>query len=116
MAVIDDVVINYKKTIPKICEFLGIEFEDILLHPTFRGREEDSLINYIGAVHDAGRHNTISSKSKKILKLQQSSTGVLGGFSKIDWETAIAFVRLNSKYKLLPSLKAKTKKYLKKFF
>ncbi|GAH08073.1 unnamed protein product, partial [marine sediment metagenome] len=67
---IEDVVVDYEKIMPKIAEFIGIDMNEILLRPTFHGRELPNSDDYIGKVNDAGRSRLLSPKSRHIFELQ----------------------------------------------
>ena len=97
MLSIEDVVEKYKETMPKICDFIGIEPEEVLFRPTYCGKEEKSFSGYIGKVNDAGRYKTISSKTFKILQLQQKNPGIFETFFTTDSVIAISYTDLRLK-------------------
>ncbi len=67
---IADVVVDYRKTIPKIADFIGIEMDSILLRPTFHGREFPESAEYLGKVQDAEKKDLISTLSQAVFELQ----------------------------------------------
>ena len=67
---ISDVVVDYRETIPKVADFIGIEMDPVLLQPTFHGREFPECSEYLGTVQDAGKEDLISDLSHHVFDLQ----------------------------------------------
>ncbi len=66
---IADIVVDYKKTMPRIAEFLCIEMDEILLRPTFHGRDMPNGEEYIGTVNDAARGDVVTPLTHAVFEL-----------------------------------------------
>lgn len=86
---IDDVVVDYRNTMKRVAEFLGIEDHPILYRPTFHGHSHDFLDNYVGVVHDKGRAEAVlSPRALRIARYQMQHAAIPAALAARDWGAA----------------------------
>jgi len=94
---ISDVAVDYEKTMPRVAKFLDIEMDEILLRPTFHGRNLPYGEEYLGKVNDADRAHIVSPLSRAIFELQYHDASIWEALRSGNLRAGLEYSRLQLK-------------------
>jgi hypothetical protein len=94
---IADVVMDYQKTMPRLAQFLGIKMDDILLRPTFHGRDMPRVEEYIGKINDAARGDVVTPTTRAVFELQYREASIWEALQSGNIRAGLEYSRLRLK-------------------